>query len=212
VLNCEVGLRAIRICFFGDSMVNGTGDDACLGWVGRVCAAARRRGCDLTCYNLGIRRDTSADVLARWQHEAEARLLPEHDGRLIFSFGANDCCAGEDIGGVRVAPGRALANAEAILMAAVAWRPTLMVGPLPICDVAVDRRTRQLSGDFAILCAHLGVPYLDVFDLAAASDTWTREVAAGDGAHPNEGGYAVIAGVVENWTCCRAWIDRTTSN
>ena len=202
----------IRICFFGDSMVNGTGDDACLGWVGRVCAAARRRGRDLTCYNLGIRRDTSADVLARWQREAEARLLPEHDGRLIFSFGANDCCPGEDIGGVRVAPGRALANAEAILMAAVAWRPTLMVGPLPICDVAVDRRTRQLSGDFATLCAHLRVPYLDVFDLAAASDTWTREVAAGDGAHPNEGGYAVIAGVVENWTCWRAWIGRTTSN
>ena len=202
----------IRICFFGDSMVNGTGDDACLGWVGRVCAAARRRGRELTCYNLGIRRDTSVDVLARWQREAEARLLPEHDGRLIFSFGANDCCPGEDIGGVRVAPGRALANAEAILMAAVAWRPTLMVGPLPICDVAVDRRTRQLSGDFATLCAHLRVPYLDVFDLAAASDTWTREVAAGDGAHPNEGGYAVIAGVVENWTCWRAWIDRTTSN
>jgi acyl-CoA thioesterase-1 len=202
----------IRICFFGDSMVNGTGDDACLGWVGRVCAAARRRGRELTCYNLGIRRDTSVDVLARWQREAEARLLPEHDGRLIFSFGANDCCPGEDIGGVRVAPGRALANAEAILMAAVAWRPTLMVGPLPICDVAVDGRARQLSGDFATLCAHLRVPYLDVFDLAAASDTWAREVAAGDGAHPNEGGYAVIAGVVENWTCWRAWIDRTTSN
>src|SRR6202011_3560744 len=94
----------IRICFFGDSMVNGTGDDACLGWVGRVCAAARRRGRDLTCYNLGIRRDTSADVLARWQREAEARLLPEHDGRLIFSFGANDCCPGEDIGGARAGP------------------------------------------------------------------------------------------------------------
>ncbi|HZC55143.1 MAG TPA: hypothetical protein VE396_03730 [Xanthobacteraceae bacterium] len=32
--------KPIRICFFGDSMVNGTGDDACLGWVGRICAAA----------------------------------------------------------------------------------------------------------------------------------------------------------------------------
>ena len=25
----------MRICFFGDSFVNGTGDDECLGWVGR---------------------------------------------------------------------------------------------------------------------------------------------------------------------------------
>jgi len=104
-----------------------------------------------TCYNLGVRRDTSADVLARWQREAMARLPPEHDGRLVFSFGANNCCPGEDIGGVRVAPGRALTNAEAILTAAVAWRPTLMVGPLPICDIAVDRRIRHLSDDFASL-------------------------------------------------------------
>ena len=66
----------IRVCFFGDSFVNGTGDDACLGWVGRACAAGRRNGMDLTCYNLGIRGDTSADVLRRWEHEARARLAP----------------------------------------------------------------------------------------------------------------------------------------
>src|SRR3954451_17927814 len=71
----------IRLCFFADSFVNGTGDDACLGWVGRACAAGRRNGVDLTCYNLGIRGDTSADVLRRWEHEAQARLPPEHDGR-----------------------------------------------------------------------------------------------------------------------------------
>ena len=182
-----------RICFFGDSMVNGTGDDACLGWVGRICASARHSGRDLTFYNLGIRRDTSADVLARWQREAEARLPPEHDGRLVFSFGANDCCPGEDIGGVRVAPGRAMANAETILTAAVVWCPTLMVGPLPIYDAAVDRRIRHLSDDFASLCARLRVPYLDVFDLAVASDIWVREIAAGDGVHPNEAGYEMMA-------------------
>jgi lysophospholipase L1-like esterase len=201
----------VRICFFGDSMVNGTGDDACLGWVGRICSAARRSGCDVTCYNLGVRRDTSADIRARWQREAKARLPPEHDGRLVFSFGANDCCPGEDVGGVRVAPGRTLVNAEAILTAAVAWRPTLMVGPLPIGDVAVDRRTRQLSREFAALCAHLTVPYLDVFDLAAVSDIWAREIAAGDGVHPNEDGYAVIASAVENWAGWRAWVDRAVS-
>ena len=187
----------VRICFF----------DACLGWVGRICAAARRSGRDLTFYNLGVRRDTTADVLARWQREAEARLPSEHDGRFVFSFGANDCCPGEDIG-VRVASGRALANAEAILTAAVAWRPTLMVGPLPICDAAVDRRTYQLSNDFAALCARLRVPYLEVFDLAVASDIWAREIAVGDGVHPNEGGYTVIARAVENRAGWRAWIDR----
>lgn len=196
---------SLRICFFGDSFVNGTGDDACLGWVGRACAAARRRGIDLTSYNLGIRRDTSADVLARWQREAEARLPPEHDGRLVFSFGANDCCPGDDAGGVRVAHGTALANAEAILTTAFAWRPTLMVGPLPICDAAVDARTSELSAAFSALCARLGVPYLDLFWHVAASEVWVREVRAGDGAHPNAGGYTIIAEAFDLWPPWRNW-------
>ena len=42
----------MRICFFGDSFVNGTGDDDCRGWPGRLCAEARQRGCDVTLYNL----------------------------------------------------------------------------------------------------------------------------------------------------------------
>ena len=76
--------RPMRICFIGDSFVQGTGDDACLGWVGRVCAALRQQGRDLTSYNLGIRRDTSADIRQRWQREAQLRLPAEHDGRLVF--------------------------------------------------------------------------------------------------------------------------------
>jgi acyl-CoA thioesterase-1 len=55
----------MRICFFGDSFVNGTGDDDALGWVGRAVASARHAGRDVTAYNLGVRGDTSADVAAR---------------------------------------------------------------------------------------------------------------------------------------------------
>ena len=202
------GLRKpMRLCFFGDSMVNGTGDDSCLGWVGRICASARRGRCDVTCYNLGIRRDTSADVLARWQREARARLLPDHDGRLIFSFGTNDCCPDDELGRVRILPTRSMANAEAILVDALAWRPTLMVGPLPICDTAVDGRIKDLSAAYAALCGRLGVPYLEVFHIAAASAVWAREVAAGDGAHPNAAGYSLIADTVETWPAWRSWVD-----
>ena len=197
----------MRICFFGDSFVNGTGDDACLGWVGRVCAAARHARRDVTCYNLGIRGDTTAHVLQRWRCEAEARLLPEHDGRLVFSFGANDCCPTTNGDGVRVAPGQAIANAKTILTVARASRPTLMVGPLPVGDAATDRRIAALSTEFATLCAGLGVPYLDLFDLVAASPVWSREVAQGDGAHPNTGGYGEVAEAFILWAPWRRWID-----
>jgi acyl-CoA thioesterase I len=197
---------SIRICFFGDSIVNGTGDDTCLGWAGRLCASARRRGTDLTYYNLGIRRDTSADVLVRWQAEARARLGDEHDGRLVFSFGANDCCPGDDVGGVRVAPSRALTNANAILQVALAWRPTLMLGPLPLCDAAIDPRIRSLSADFVSLCGGLNVPYLDMFDFVAGSTGWRDGAIAGDGVHPNEGGYSLLAEAIEACSAWRDWI------
>ena len=174
----------MRICFIGDSFVHGTGDDACLGWVGRVCAALRQQGHDLTSYNLGIRRDTSADIRQRWQREAQLRLPPEHDGRLVFSFGANDCCLDDAGLGVRVPHGESIANARDILAAAKAWLPTLMVGPLPVGDRDVDTRVAALSAAFAPVCASIGVPYLEVFPVAAVSAAWVSEAAAGDGSHP----------------------------
>lgn len=196
----------MRICFIGDSFVNGTGDDTCLGWVGRLCAFARAAGHDLTVYNLGIRRDTSADVAARWRREAEARLPDGRDGRLVFSFGANDCTPDEDEG-VRVTVSDALANAEAILSAARAWRPTLMVGPLPVGEPPTDARIAALSRDLGALCARLDVPYLDVFAAMAACGAWRREAAQGDGTHPNAGGYSALADLIGGWAAWRAWLD-----
>jgi len=197
----------LRVCFFGDSFVNGTGDDACLGWVGRACAAGRRNGTDLTCYNLGIRGDTSADVLRRWEHEARARLAPEHDGRLVFSFGAIDCCLRDDASQVRVPVDQALANARMILASALAWRPTLMVGPLPVCDRETDGRIATMSAALAPLCVSLGVRYLEVFHHAANSSSWACEVAAGDGAHPNAIGYTAVSDAFHRWAPWQACID-----
>ncbi|MEQ8348119.1 MAG: GDSL-type esterase/lipase family protein [Sneathiellaceae bacterium] len=194
----------MRICFFGDSFVNGTGDDACLGWVGRVCAAARAAGHDLTAYNLGVRRDTSADIAGRWQDEARRRLPAGQDGRLVFSFGANDCAAGAD-GGPRLAAAPALANAERILAAARAGWPVLMVGPPPVGDGAADRRIAALSDAQAELCGRLGLPFLEVFTPLAATAAWREEAAAGDGAHPNGGGYGALAGLVAGWAAWQAW-------
>ena len=83
-----------RVCFVGDSFVQGTMDEACLGWAGRVCAAARGAGFELTGYNLGVRRDTSDDVRRRWLTECEARL-PEglEAAGVVFAFGTNDTTA-----------------------------------------------------------------------------------------------------------------------
>ncbi len=197
----------MRICFFGDSFVNGTGDDDALGWVGRLVAKARQGGRDVTAYNLGVRRDTSADVAVRWRREARLRLPPECDGRLVFSFGANDCvCDGAD-DGPRVAHAESLANLQAILEAAGRWLPTLMIGPGIVADDrAANARIRALSTDYAELCGRMGVPYLEICQLLSASPAWSGEALAGDGAHPNRGGYSVVADAVSSWRSWRDWL------
>jgi lysophospholipase L1-like esterase len=198
----------MRVCFFGDSFVNGTGDDDGLGWVGRVVAAARQAGRDLTGYNLGIRRDTSADVAARWKGEARVRLPAECDGRLVFSFGANDCGSNGVDDRPRVALAESLAHAEAILEKAHHWLPTLMIGPGVIASHGeANARVCALSEDYAKLCERLGVPYLEICHLTLASPLWMDEATSGDGAHPNRGGYALLAHAVSNWAPWRAWMD-----
>lgn len=195
----------MRICFFGDSFVNGTGDDDGLGWPGRLCAEARHRGRDITGYNLGIRRDTSADIAARWNHEAAARLPAGHDGRLVFSFGVNDCVH-EPANQPRISADRTIEYARSILGQARAGWPTLMVGPPATGNAALDHRVEALSGRLASLCGDLDVPYLPIFETTAQSEAWRREAAQGDGTHPNREGYALIAGAVLAWQPWRDWV------
>ncbi len=117
----------MRLCVFGDSFVNGTGDPERLGWLGRATAGAR----DVTVYNLGIRGDTSSDIRARWRAETAYRLAGRDDGRLVFSFGVNDCCPDDAGGERRVARDTTLDNAATLFRESSERWPTLMIGPPP---------------------------------------------------------------------------------
>lgn len=198
--------KPMRICFFGDSFVNGAGDDDALGWPGRVIATARRRGVDVTYYNLGIRRDTSADIARRWRREAESRFPMDSPKRLAFSFGTNDC-APDDQGAPRVPHKMALNNARGILQEAASVAPTIMLGPAPVLDdVASDDRVRRLSDDLQELCSGIEVPFLETFGFVNNCAAWRREAGEGDGAHPNREGYAALAAHIEAWPAFRSWI------
>lgn len=193
----------LRIAFFGDSFVNGYGDPDALGWAGRVCAAATARGHVVTGYNCGIRRNTSAAVLARWHDEAVHRLPAEHPRALVFSFGVNDCLV--ESGRRHIEPAASVANARQILTDAKAMAPTLMVGPPPITDADVNARIAALIPELQAACRDLSVPCLDVFGALQAS-AWVREAAANDGAHPGRGGYQALADLVDRWPPWRAWL------
>lgn len=190
----------MRLCVFGDSFVNGTGDPTRLGWLGRAAGSDR----EVTLYNLGVRGDTSADIRKRWRAEAEARLAGRDDGRLVFAFGVNDCCP-DDAGARRVAFDATLDNAAAILRDASSRWPTLMIGPPPIADERVNTHIAELDPALAAAAARLDVPYCSIFAALRADAAWMGDVAAWDGAHPRAVGYAALARLVMAWPAWRVW-------
>lgn len=186
-----------RICFIGDSFTQGTCDPECRGWVGRVAAAGRAAGFDLTAYNLGVRRDTSRDVLARWEQECDARFRFDCAKYTVFSFGTNDTKI-ED-GALRIAKEESLANFRAIVGRASELYPTLVVGPVPVGDAAQNQRVLDLCAAYAKEAAALGIAYLPVAQALMNTSHWLAEVRANDGSHPGSEGYAALAEMVLAW-------------
>ncbi|MEY4880475.1 MAG: hypothetical protein RJB62_1944 [Pseudomonadota bacterium] len=196
-------MASLRISFIGDSLVAGTGDPEFLGWPGRMARAAEERGHDITCYNLGIRGNTSAEILARWRREADVRYVAGQDNRLVFQFGVNDT---KDVDGKRiVTPEQAEIQARDVLSAAKAWVPVLMIGPPPIEDAARNLRIADMSARLAGVSNALGISYFDSFTTLKGSPVWTRAVRDGDGVHPVATGYAEWARSIDAWTPWRMW-------
>lgn len=186
-----------RICFVGDSFTQGTCDPECRGWVGRVAAAGRAAGFDLTGYNLGIRRDTSRDVLVRWELECEGRFRLDCAKYAVFSFGTNDTKI-ED-GALRMAKKKSLANFRAILSRAGGLYRTLVIGPVPVGDAAQNERVLDLCAAYSREAADLGIPYLPVAQRLIDTTHWLDEVRANDGSHPGSKGYSALAAMILDW-------------
>jgi len=206
----------LRLCFIGDSYVAGTGDPACLGWVGRVAAAAWAAGHDISTYSLGIRGETGPMLRDRWLAEATIRLPEASPGALVFQFGINDIS--ERVGvGLRATPEDSAAAARAIMAEARRRWPVLWVGPppaneamspmSPLPGVSYDFRNDRLlalNAAYAAIAREHDVPYLDIATPLSADAAYARAQREGDGMHCSAAGYALIARMVEAWPAWRA--------
>ncbi len=196
-------MKDIRICFFGDSFVTGTGDPTYLGWVGRACAAMTSPHYQLTAYNLGIRGNTSEQIEVRWLAEATKRFPDDTDNRVVFSFGTND---NRVENGIRFVEEKdSVLCARRILTQAKAMFPSLLVGPPPVADENMNCRSEKLSANYSKLCAELDVPYLDVYQSLRTNALWMQEVAAVDGAHPAASGYLALSQLITQWSAWKRW-------
>jgi len=197
-------MTAMRICFLGDSFVSGAFDRECLGWAGRICAAARARGHDVSHYNLGIRGETSVQLAARWRAEAVIRQSPLQEGRLVFEFGMND--VREVNGRMQVSDADTVAAARRILGEASEWKPTLMVGPPPVSDDPRNSRVRAISERLAVLCGELHVPFFESSRRLLQTGIWLADINQVDGTHPGARGYAEWARLIDSWDAWRNWV------
>ncbi|GAB4171261.1 MAG: GDSL-type esterase/lipase family protein [Thalassobaculales bacterium] len=208
-----------RIAFFGDAFTAGAGDESGLGWVGRLVQDAFARNHDLTAYNLGIRGAPTRLIMKRWREEAEARLPPAADARLVFMFGGND--AKQLVGGgVEVPIEESVANARAILSAARDWLPTLWIGLIPMNEARPyprlmagpqytfsNARQAEYNARYQQVAAEIGVPFLDLHTPLLADPDWPRLTQAGDGSNPAAEGYARIAAMIAAWPAWRSWFE-----
>lgn len=193
----------VRLCFIGDSFVAGAGDPEHRGWVGRLLTDPIP-GVVLTGYNLGVRGNTSSEVLARWGQEVLPRLRTAPLGGLVISFGVNDTAPPHR--STHPTP-RSLTHLDQLLIqAGAAGYPTLVVGPPPVADPEHNRRTVALDRAYAGLCAHRGTCYVPVIGDLLHDEVWAREVTQGDGAHPSAAGYTRLADLVRpTW---HHWLSR----
>lgn len=186
-----------QICFVGDSFVAGIGDETALGWTGRLATRQAAAGNPITAYNLGVRGNTSAQILERISAEIDQRRSPLRPTRVVLSVGVNDTTY---VNGIpRILPDDSCTNLERILET-LSGDPVLVVGPPAVSDDAQNARIAELSNRFLALCRARGVPYVEVFSELERHPVWRQQVLAGDGAHPRSQGYQALYGlVVPTW-------------
>lgn len=184
--------HGLRICVVGDALVAGIGDARSLGWVGRVGARTPRDERQVTLFPLGIPGETTAGLLGRWHEETMRRFAGASPDacRLVIGLGHEDFRQGITL------PRSRLNLANMLDECAARGLPTFVVGPPPGPDERTNLRVAELSAAMSDVCLRRAVPYVDAFSPLVLHEDWLTDLAAGDGVHPGQAGYGLIAWLV----------------
>jgi acyl-CoA thioesterase I len=177
----------VRVCVFGDSLVAGVGDPKALGWVGRVAAQTPlSTGVALTMYPLGVRGQTTEDIVVRIPLESSPRFARGDEHGVVLAIGVADAYA-------EVSAARSAATLEFGLQSTQTRR--LVVGPPPVGPEQVRGRIAELDHAYLSLCRRLGVSYISTYRALIGRKPWLQQELA-DGVHPGQSGYRMLAQTV----------------
>lgn len=185
-----------RVAVVGDELVAGVGDPRGMGWVGRVVGRTRTPE-EIEVYTLAVPGETSTQLSARWETECNRRFGGDDD-RLVVALGSADLDHGVSLARSRLNLANVLDDAANRRLAA------FVVGPPPRAGVD-EAALGELSRAFADVCRRRRVPYAETFEPLRAHEQWLADLAAGDGRHPGQAGYGLLAWLVlhNGWY---AWI------
>ncbi|WP_345215407.1 GDSL-type esterase/lipase family protein [Georgenia halophila] len=181
----------MRVCVVGDELVAGLGDARGLGWIGRVMARTTTED-PIFVAELAVPGESTSGLSARWETEAQRRFGPHGDNRLVVGLGAQDLVEGLSLARSRL-------NLANVLDIASASRVScFVVGPPPRPDVdsADAAALPALSRAFSDVCRRRHIPYVETHEPLRTHDQWHADVAAGDGRHPGQAGYGLLAWLV----------------
>jgi acyl-CoA thioesterase I len=185
------GPRDVAIVYLGDSLVAGVGDPKGQGWVSRVVGRTHHPDLELTAYNLGVRGNTTADLLARWQQECAPRWQGRTEKRLVVSVGTGDAASGVTLARHRLNLANILDDAASNGIG------TFVVSPPPSDDEDVNAKLDVLVDAQADVCSRRGVPFVDCYRPLLGHDQWKTDLAASRVPHhPGQAGYGLIAWLV----------------
>lgn len=175
----------MTLCVVGDDLAAGIGDARGMGWVGRVIARTTQPP---RTYTLAVPQETTSQLGNRWAQECRLRFTGEAD-QLVIALSAHDLATG-------VSLARSRLNLANILDdAANAQISAFVVGPPPRADISTDLQS-ELSAAFSDVCGRRRVPYAETFTPLHTHDQWHADINAGDGIHPGQVGYGLLAWLV----------------
>lgn len=179
-----------RVCVVGDALVAGVGDPKALGWVGRVAARTPGEAPAMAVFALGIPGETTSGLLGRWREETGRRFVDGSDNRLVVALGSTDLHAGLSTARSRLNLANILDDAESRRI------PTMVLGPPPVLDHELNPRISELAEAFGDVCHRRHIPFVDCYEPLAGHEQWYADLAGGDGVHPAQAGYGLLAWLV----------------
>lgn len=204
----------MNILVFGDSIAWGAWDHEG-GWVARlhkdVSAVMLGQHEPLQAkitymYNVGRSGDTSSQVLARFDQEADVRGFGDV---VIFQVGVNDTLTEIATNEPKVSYEDFVSNMETLITKAKTFASTvLVIGLLPVDDTQVDPVPWKTETAYRLeivtkyhhalkeTCERTGTDFLDLFDRFSGEEGAKLMY---DGLHPNTPGHELIYQEVKNY-------------